>query len=194
MGNTTRILGGVAVAILASFASGYSLGRWSVPPARSVKLSDSAAESDLWRRAFLSEPLFDFNDREAFQVLDAVLTDWFTRPEHREKALSLLVDPMLGPFDGSRPPLIQVIVDTRSVPVLYRPRIPDVPAIVASTRDRTPIVAGELVIWINRFAVMPDGSLNVELVETNHGYSCLNAAYTVKRAAEGWSVACTGED
>jgi hypothetical protein len=139
-------------------------------------------------------PLFDYSGPEADAVLNAVLADWFTSPGRRESALALLVDPMAGPFDGSRPALKRVVVDSRTVPGSYRPRVPGLAAVVANGRETPPLGVGELRVWVEHFAVLSDGSVRVEFTESNHGYVCKTVVYTAEKGEGGWRARFVSEE
>ncbi len=142
------------------------------------------------------QQLFDYqsDSREADAVQNAVLTHWFTIPKTRERSQALLVDSMAGPFDGSQPDLKCVVVDSRSVHGSYRPAVPGISVVVRNGGDSPPLVEGELGIWIDRFGVMADGSIAIDFINSNHGYTSRSAEYIVRRGEAGWRAGLLRHD
>lgn len=182
-----------AVTLLAGFAAGVVVGRGSVP--RVVAVAPVGAPDIAVAPA---PPPLPVPDAPAgAEALDAALTDWFTSPGRRELALELLVDPMAGPFVGPRPTLRRAFVYPYNVPKSYAPRIPGVEAALrlsASEQGSQPVAAGELTVQVERLGARPDGDVEVEFIQANHGYACRVVVYLVRKGPAGWDAQLVSSD
>jgi hypothetical protein len=66
--------------------------------------------------------------------------------------------------------------------------------VLADPGNRPPIEKGELKIWVARFEPRPDGTVEVEFVESNYGYTSDSFAYRAKREAGQWQIEFLSSD
>ena len=172
--------------VLVGLGAGIGLDRlWlavTKPPA--VALSGAPVPPALTR----AEPVRDYSRADAGTVLNLALTDWFTDPRRRPKALALLNDAPSEPPGSPRPPLRAVVIDARATPKGYAPQLPGTPVLLADCGNRPPLQKGELGIWVRRFEPRTDGTVEAEFVESNYGYTSDAFVYRAKRAAGRWRV------
>jgi hypothetical protein len=95
---------------------------------------------------------------------------------------------MRRPSGAPQPALRRVVIDVRSTPKGYVPQIAGAPVVLADPGNRPPIEKGELKIWVGRFEPRPDGTVEVEFVESNYGYTSDSFVYRAKQEAGQWRI------
>lgn len=169
---------------------GFALDRlwlsFSGPPAT----TPSVLSRDDRSRRTLSDaaPVHDYSLADSGTILNLVLADWFTNPRHRPEALRLLNDLPSEPSGTPQPALDRVVIDVRVTPEGYVPEIPETPVVLADLGQRPPLAKGELGIWIHRFQRRPDGAIEVELDESNYGYTQNSFTYRARKGAGEWQI------
>ncbi len=121
------------------------------------------------------EAVRDFSLPASGTILNLVLADWYTNPRRLAESLFLLNDPPSEPPGTPRPALRQVVIDGRTVPRHFVPAIPG----IATMQDVDGKLTGkrELRIYLSRFEPRADGTVAIEFVESNYGYTSNRVQY-----------------